>query len=65
MKKSKGPRIGVGILLMLMSIASIANSGSNPPVGTFEKAGYYTFSFVIFVAGVWLIFRKGSRQEGA
>jgi FtsH-binding integral membrane protein len=63
--KRRRSRVGIGILLLVVGVTSVANSGENPPVGAVQTATYYVISFALFAGGLWLIFRKGSRPTDA
>jgi hypothetical protein len=58
-------RVGIGILLIFIGVASVAGSGENPPVGGVETVTYYAVTFALFAGGLWLIFRKRNRPTDA
>jgi hypothetical protein len=54
----KGPRIGLGILLVILGVKNIVYPYPYPPVGAGQDFGYYGMAAVMIAGGLWLIFRR-------
>jgi len=61
----RGPRVGVGILLIVVGVVSAASAGVKPQIGSVETATYYVAAFLLFAAGLWLILRGRGRKKDA
>jgi hypothetical protein len=64
-KPRKGPRVGVGILLVILGLKNAVYPYPSTPVGAVEDFVYYGVSAVIVVIGVWLIFRGRKAEKPA
>ena len=58
MTKAKKSKAGVGLLLILLSGCNAARWRSAGLDGGIEIATYFGVSVILFLTGLWLIFRK-------
>ncbi len=54
----KGPRVGIGILLVILGAKNTVYPYPNPPIGLAEDIGYYGLALFMVACGSWLIFRR-------
>ena len=60
----KGPRVGIGILLVILGAKNTVYPYPDPPIGLAQDIGYYGLAFLMVACGIWLIVRgRGSMAQ--
>ena len=54
----KGPRRGIGLLLVIIGAGVMVQGQSSGLANATEQATYYGLAAATIVAGIWLIFRR-------
>jgi hypothetical protein len=62
MATARKSRFGVGLLLLLVGGCNAVRWQSAGLKDGFEMAGYFSLSVVLIVFGLWLMFRRTSRD---
>jgi hypothetical protein len=63
-KIGKGPRFGIGAILVLLGTKNIVDPRPYAPAGAMEQVSYYGVSVALVVLGIWFFVRGvRSRRE--
>jgi hypothetical protein len=62
----KGPRVGIGVLLVILGAKNTVYPYPYPPTDLAEGVGYYGLALCMILCGIWLIFRgRGNSAQSA
>jgi len=63
MSLGRGPRVGVGLLLIVLGLIGMFSPGGQRPSDAVEAVTYYGFGTLLIGLGFWFILRRAKPRR--